>query len=114
MAGSCTLAFFTVCSAAAWGRSNSYKVHLNFNRPLQASVEAQLDAPDGVIFSAHHAGGYAWWDFIKKVRERLDDGSSVPLQAVGDGRWLLPAGAAGPVRLTYDVDLSFQEKLISR
>jgi hypothetical protein len=40
-----------------------------------------------------------------------DDGSSVPLQPEGDGRWILPTATAGPVRLNYEVDLSFTEQV---
>ena len=62
----CKLTVFAVCTLTAWGRSATYKVHLAFNHQLHATVEAQLEAPDGVIFTADHAGGYAWWDFIKR------------------------------------------------
>jgi predicted metalloprotease with PDZ domain len=100
-----------LCAFPAWGQSASYKVHLNFDRPLRATVEAQLEAPDGAIFTARHSGGYAWWDFIKNLHEVRDDGVSIPLQPVGDGHWTLPAGGAGFVRLKYDVDLSFTENI---
>ena len=100
-----------MCTVTTWGRPASYEVHLGFNHPLQATVEAQLEAPEGVIFTAHHAGGYAWWDFIKNLRQLREDGSYVPLQAAGNGRWTLPTANAGRVRLNYDVDLSFTEKV---
>jgi predicted metalloprotease with PDZ domain len=103
-------AFLVVCPLTVWAQSSTYKVHLNFNRPLRATVEAQLQAPDGAIFTAAHAGGYGWWDYIKNLRQVGEDGSSVPLQAAGDGRWTL-RDAAGPVRLNYEVDLSFTEKV---
>ena len=106
----CTLTVFAVCALTAWGRSATYKVHLGFNHPLQATVEAQLEAPDGAIFTAEHAGGYAWWDFIKNLRQVREDGSSVALRRAGNGRWTTTA-TAGLVRLDYDVDLSFAEKV---
>lgn len=102
---------FVVFQLSAWGQSGSYKVHLDFANPLHAAVEAQLEAPDGAIFTAEHAGGYAWWDFIQNLYQVREDGSSVPLQPSGRGRWSLPAPTAGLVRLRYDVDLSFTEKV---
>jgi predicted metalloprotease with PDZ domain len=108
----CTLFAFLVLSVfPALGAPARYKVRLDFNRPLHASVEAQLEVPDGTIFAAGHAGGYAWWEFVKDVRQVRDDGSSVPLQAEDEGRWILPAGSAGLVRLNYEVDLAFTEKV---
>src|SRR5437879_3653001 len=92
-----------ICPFTALGQSASYRVHLTLNRPLNATVEAQLQAPDGVIFTAPHAGGYGWWDYIKNLRQVNDGGSSTPLRPAGDGRWILAATASGPVRVTYEV-----------
>src|SRR5579864_6198979 len=102
----------TLCciTTSASSQSAFYKVHLDFTRPLHATVEADLDAPDGSVFTARHAGGYAWWDYIKNLRQRRQDGSSVSLVAAGDGQWKLLAGTTGHARLSYDVDLSFTEK----
>ena len=100
-----------VIPLAAFGQSASYKVSLDFNRPLHATVETLIEAPDGGIFAADHAGGYAWWDFIKNPRQVRDDGTAVLLQPAGNGHWTLPTETVGFVRLNYDVDLSFTEKV---
>jgi predicted metalloprotease with PDZ domain len=100
-----------ICPFTALGQSASYRVRLTLNRPLHATVEAKLRAPGGVIFTARHAGGYGWWDYIKNLRQVNDGGSSTPLRPAGDGRWILAATAPGPVRVTYEVDLSFAEKV---
>jgi predicted metalloprotease with PDZ domain len=102
--------FFWITSPAA-AQSAFYKVHLDFTRPLHATVEADLGAPDGLVFTARHAGGYAWWECIKNLRQLREDGSSVSLVVAGDGQWKLPNNETGRARLTYDVDLSFTEKL---
>src|SRR6516162_7965876 len=75
------------CSLGAQAQPNRYKIHLNFDRPLRATIEAELRAPDGEIFTVRHAGGYAWWDYVKNLRQMRDDGSYVALQSAGDGRW---------------------------
>lgn len=95
----------------ALGQSANYKVHLDFGRPLHAKVEADLEAPDGLVFTAEHAGGYAWWDFIKNPRQILEVGRSIPLQPAGDGHWTLPDRSQSHARIEYDVDLSFTEKV---
>jgi hypothetical protein len=79
-----------VCPLIAGGQSASYKVRLDLDRPLRATVEAELEAPKGLLFTAEHAGGYAWWDFIKNLRQVREDGSSVPLQPAGQGCWTFP------------------------
>jgi predicted metalloprotease with PDZ domain len=106
----CALLAFVI-PLAAFGQSVSYKVSLDFNRPLHAAVEALIETPDGDIFAADHAGGYAWWDFIKNPRQVRDDGSTVLLQPAGNGHWTLPTETVGFLRLKYDVDLSFTEKV---
>jgi len=98
-------------SDLALGQSAYYKVHLDFTQPLHAKVEADLKAPDGLVSTARHAGGYAWWEFIKHIRELRKDGSAVALLPVGDGQWRAPEVAGGRVRLAYDVDLSFADKV---
>src|SRR5258708_26926437 len=87
-------ALLLLCQFPAWGQSATYKIHLDFDRPLHATVEAHLQAPDGAIFTARHAGGYAWWNFIKNVRQLRDDGTSVFLQSTGEGRWAIPVATA--------------------
>jgi predicted metalloprotease with PDZ domain len=104
-------AFLALIAFPAWGESANYKVHVDFDRPLHATVEAQIEVTDGAIFTPEHAGGYAWWEFTKNPRQVRDDGTSVPLQPAGDGHWVLPASAAGLVRLNYEVDLAFTEKV---
>ncbi len=105
------LALIAVCTLSAWGQSASYKVHLGFDHPLHATVEARLEVPDGMVFTADHAGGYAWWEFINNIRQVREDGSSVPLQPAGNGRWTLATPDGRLVRIDYDVDLSFTEKV---
>jgi predicted metalloprotease with PDZ domain len=95
----------------AAAQSANYKVHLDLSAPLHARVEAEIEGTDGSVFTAEHAGGYAWWDFIKNLREIGGDSSSVPLVSVGPGHWSLPRPTAGRVRLAYDVDLSFAERI---
>jgi hypothetical protein len=68
----CAIAVFALCAQAALGQSASYRVHIGFDHPLRATVNAQLEAHDGVVFTAQHAGGYAWWDFIRNPRELLE------------------------------------------
>jgi len=94
----------------AFAQSANYKVRVDFGHPLQASVEAELDVPDGLVFTAQHSGGYAWWDFIKNLHQIGEDGSSVPLLSAAAGLWSLPKRTNRRVRLAYDVDLSFAEK----
>lgn len=100
-----------MCTLSAWGQSASYKVHLGFDHPLHATVEARLVVPGGIVFTADHAGGYAWWEFINNIRQVPEDGSSVPLQPAGNGRWTLATPDCGLVRIDYDVDLSFTERV---
>ena len=107
----CAIALFALCAQAASGQSASYRIHISFDHPLRATVDAQLEAPDGVVFTAEQAGGYAWWEFIRNPRELLEDGRVLPLQAAGSGRWTIPNPTSGPVRLSYDVDLSFTDKV---
>ena len=92
-------------------QSAIYKIHLDLRTPLHANVETELDAPDGSLFTAEHAGGYAWWDFIKNVRLIRKDGSTMLVTSDAPGHWDLPQSAGRRVRLTYDVDLSFAEKV---
>jgi hypothetical protein len=42
----------------AFAEPASYTVHLDLRAPLHASVEAELEATDGSLFTAKHAGGY--------------------------------------------------------
>jgi len=107
----CTILLFALCTRVAWGQPATYKVHISFDHPLRAAVEAQLEAPDGIVFTAKHAGGYAWWDFVRNLHQVRDDGTVVSLREAGTGRWNLPTATAGFVRLIYDVDLSFTEKV---
>ena len=94
-----------------FAQSAIYKIHLDLRTPLHANVETELDAPDGSLFTAKHAGGYAWWDFIKNVRLIRKDGSTMLVASDAPGHWGLPQSAGRRVRLTYDVDLSFAEKV---
>jgi len=89
-----------------------YKIYLNLRTPLHASVEAELDVPDRSLFTAKHAGGYAWWDFIKNLRQIRDDNStSLPIASDAPGHWSLPHSSPSRLHLAYDVDLSFAEKV---
>ena len=90
-----------------------YKIRLDLQTPLHANVEAELDAPDGLLFTAEHAGGYAWWDFIKNVQVIQNDGAKMAIASSSPEHWNLPTSAGPRVRITYDVDLSFTEKVRS-
>lgn len=105
------LSVIALLSRLASAQATSYKVYLDFNLPLHASVEAELDVQDGSVFTAQHAGGYAWWEFTKNLREVGEDGRSVPLVSAAPGRWSLPEATKGHVRLAYDVDLTFTESV---
>ena len=70
-----------------------------------------MEAIDGSLFTAKHAGGYAWWDFIKNLRQIRDDGSSLAIPSDSPGHWTAALSAGSRLRLAYDVDLSFAEKL---
>jgi hypothetical protein len=89
----------------------NYKIHLDLRPPLHASIEAELDVPDRSLFAAKHAGGYAWWEFIKSLRQIREDGTSLPIDSDANGHWSLPQSSPSRVRLAYDVDLSFAEKV---
>ncbi len=80
------LTLFTLLATTCWGQSATYKIRLNFDKPLHAAVEAKLAVPDGIVFTDVPAGGYEWDAFIKNLRVVLEDGSTVPLQPAGDGR----------------------------
>ncbi len=93
-----------------WGQSTTYHVHLTFDKPLHATVEAKLDVPNnGTVFTDDPAGGYKWDTFIRNLRLVRENGTMVDLQPAGRGHWLLPAGTTGQVRLSYDADLSFTD-----
>ena len=105
------LSILALLPKLASAQSANYKVRLDLEQPLHASVEAELDVGDGSVFTAQHAGGYAWWDYIKNLREIGEDGSSVPLVLAAAGHWRLPQATSGRVRLAYNVDLSFAEEV---
>lgn len=89
----------------------SYKISLDFKKPLRANVQANLTVPDGRLFTHGHAGGYEWSDFIKNIRVTREDGSLVSLQSLGPGQWEVHASKGETVRLSYDVDLSFTKEM---
>lgn len=70
-----------------------------------------MEAIDGSLFTAKHAGGYAWWDFIKNLRQIRNDGTSLAIPSDGSGHWTLPRSANSRLRVAYDVDLSFANKV---
>jgi predicted metalloprotease with PDZ domain len=95
----------------AFAEPANYTVHLDLRAPLHASVEAELEATDGSLFTAKHAGGYAWWDFIKDLRQIRDDGTSVAIPSDAPGHWVLPQSNRSRVRLAYVVNLSFADNV---
>lgn len=104
------LSIMSLLPRAVSAEPANYKIRLDLHSPLHAMVEAELDTTDGSIFTAKHAGGYAWWDFINNLRQIRDDGTSFAIPSDGPGHWTLPTAARSRLRLVYDVDLSFAEK----
>jgi predicted metalloprotease with PDZ domain len=107
----CAIAFAwaTLCLPLT-AESAKYKIALDFTHPLHATVNAVLDAPDHKLFTARHAGGYAWWDFIKDVYQVRADGSVVALPDQGEGHWTVAADSVQPFHIRYSVDLEFTNK----
>jgi len=87
----------------------NYEIHLDFHKPLSASVTATLPVGDGSLFTADPSGGYEWDRYIKNVRLLREDGSNLPLPSTDRNHWKLPAGALGQIRLQYEVNLTFTD-----
>jgi M61 glycyl aminopeptidase len=88
-----------------------YKISLDFKEPLRASVQAVLAVPDGLLFTAGHAGGYEWSNFIKNIRATREDGIAVPIHSLKPGQWEIQSSKDETLSLTYDVDLSFTKEM---
>jgi predicted metalloprotease with PDZ domain len=98
--------------AAGWAAQDArYDVSLDFNTPLRAIVQATFLVPDGKLFMHEHAGGYEWSDYIRNLHAYKQDGGELPLQQAGRGKWTLSAPIDGPVRVNYEVDLTFTKQL---
>lgn len=105
------LSIMSLLPRAVSAEPANYRIRLDLRTPQHATVEAELEAVDGSLFTAKHAGGYAWWDFIKNLRQIRNDGTSLAIPSDGPGHWTLPPSAHSRLRLAHDVDLSFANKV---
>src|SRR5215831_16808669 len=84
------LSVVSLLPRVGFAESANYKIHLDFSTSRHASVEVELAVPDRPLFTAKHAGGCAWWDFIKNLRQIRDDTTSLPITSDAPGHWTLP------------------------
>jgi len=106
-AASFLLALLAILGFGSRAAAQRYDVTLQLGASPHARVEAQIPAPDGRLFTHSHAGGYEWSDYISNLQASAPDGRALTISATGKGAWSLAGSGAGPIKLSYDVDLAF-------
>jgi predicted metalloprotease with PDZ domain len=86
-----------------------YRVSLSLVRPLMATVAAHMTIPDGKLFMDPTGLDTkdGWAEYIKDLQVHDDAGRRLVPKLVGKAEWIVDGAGAGPLEVTYKVDLSF-------